>query len=108
MINRDRVKILKLLSGELVIAEVMNANTDLGICIENPLSIVIMPPRNQEEVNKPGIALMPWVDFTNDKHFDIRAEHVVLMYTPTPPFIDEYAKRFSGLITQSKQLILPG
>jgi len=105
MVNKEKVKFLKLLSGELLICEVLNHNTNLGASISNPLAIIMVPTKPGE---KPSIALVPWVDFTKDKEFSIKGEHIIVIYNPTDDFVEEYCRKFSGIMTPPRQLILPG
>ncbi len=106
MVKKENVKFLKLLTGELLLCELVSYDTDMNATIANPLAVVMMPPKAND--NKPNIALAPWVDFSKDKQFAVKGVNIITVYNPTDDFVDEYCRKFSGLMTPNRQLILPG
>lgn len=99
------VKIIKLLTGEELIAEVLPS--DSATCrLKNPLRIVVLP--NKLDPTKPNIALAPWAEFTDEREFFIDKSHVLAIMTPIKEFINQYNSMFGGLVLPTNNLIVPG
>lgn len=97
------LKILKLLTGEELLAEVLPSSEE--VCrIKNPVRVVMIPSRVDPE--KPQIGLAPWAQFSDDKEFTIDKSHVLTIMTPIKEFENQYNTLFGGIIAPPK-LILP-
>ena len=101
----NNIKILRLLGGEQIIANVIS-ESDSEIIIENPVRILVMPsaagPKN------PNVGLAPWAEFSEDKQFRIHKAHVVTTMRPIEEFINQYNSIFGGLVVPTNKIILPG
>lgn len=104
------VKILKLLTGEELIAEVTSTTND--VCrMRNPVRIVVMPPdpRVQHDPKKAAnIGFAPWAEFSNDRDFTIDNRHIVAIMTPLKEFVNQYNSMFGGIVLPTSNLLVPG
>lgn len=92
----NEVKLLRLLSGETMLAKVL-ADDDKTVTLKDPLVIMVIPGKN---ANQHNIALVPWVEFSPDKTFELKSEHIVAIMTPDK-------KLESGYISQTSGIALP-
>ena len=95
------VKILKLITGEEILAEVIK-NYDT-VTIKNVLRIVIMPSRDP---SAPTVGLAGWAQFSKDDEITIDKSHIIAIMDPIDQFVEQYRQQFSGLVTPSSQLII--
>ena len=98
------IKIIKLVTGEQVMAEVISDSVGI-LKVSNPTLIVMMPPKTQSQ--QPSVGLAPWAEFSDDKEISIDKLHVIAIMTPIKEFIDQYNMIFSKIITPKSNLILP-
>ena len=68
------VKVLKLITGEEVIARVSEERSDL-ITLEKPMTLQMMPPTATGQV---GIALVPWMKSGKNEKVTISIEHILV------------------------------
>jgi hypothetical protein len=104
------VKIIKLLTGEELIAKVLPSSSDI-VKLENPVRIVVIPPdpRMQFDPKKSAnIGLAPWAEFTDDREFVLDKSHVLAIMNPIKEFATQYSSMFGGLVVPTTNLILPG
>lgn len=104
------VKIIKLLTGEELIAKVLPSSSDI-VKLENPVRIVVIPPdpRVQFDPKKSAnIGLAPWAEFTDDREFVLDKSHVLAIMNPIKEFATQYSSMFGGLVVPTTNLILPG
>ena len=99
------IKIVKLLTGEEILAKVL-PSSDHIVIMENPVRIVVMP--NKIDPKTPNIGFAPWAEFSDDKTFTIDKSHVVVIMTPIKEFVNQYNTMFGKLVTPQSGLILPG
>ncbi len=99
------VKILKLITGEEVLGEIMPSGD--AVCkINNPVRIIVMP--NKIDPKTPNIGFAPWAEFTDDKTFTLDKSHVLCIMTPIKEFVNQYNSMFGGLVVPTSNLIMPG
>lgn len=98
------LKILKLITGEEILAELL-PSSEAVVIAKNPVRVVVIPSRVDPE--KPQIGLAPWAQFSDDKTFTIDKSHVLTIMTPIKEFETQYNSLFGGIITPPK-LIVPG
>lgn len=103
VIKDKDILIVRLLNGQDLITEVVLVDKQV-VRIKNPVRMVMMPPGAN---GNPTIGFAPWAEFSSDKSFDLKPEHVLAIMTPIPEFIKQYQSMFSKIVTPSKQLILP-
>ena len=98
MIN---VKLLRLKSGEDIIADVTLVDTEDTIKVENPA--ILMPMGD-----KGGQILMgfgPWAPFSDDKKFEIPRDWIVFISTPGKDLINSYNQMFgSGIVVPNMKI----
>jgi hypothetical protein len=99
------VKILKLITGEELLAKVLPSSTNV-IKMENPVRIVVMP--NKLDPKTPNVGFAPWAEFSDDKIFEIDKSHVLAIITPISQFTTQYSSMFSGLVLPTSNLLVPG
>ena len=69
------VKILKLITGEEVIARVTEEkNVDL-ITLEKPMTLQMLPPNTS--TGQVGFALVPWMKAAKNEKVTISTEHII-------------------------------
>ena len=94
------VKLLRIVTGEEVIAELIEENAS-SITVQNGL--VVLPTNN-------GVGFAPWATVIDPEHPEIALDmkHVIYSVEVAPDVIKQYVKLFGGpdIITPSKQLIL--
>lgn len=98
------VKLIRLLNGEELMAEVVNSN-DSKVTIKDAIRVVVMPQRDPKA--SPSIGFAPWLEFSEDKQVELDKSHVLFMVTPIKEFINQYNSLFGGIVTPSTKLILP-
>lgn len=99
------IKIVKLLTGEEILAKVL-PSSDHVVIMENPVRIVVMP--NKIDPKTPNIGFAPWAEFSDDREFVVDKSHVVAIMTPIKEFVNQYNTMFGKLVTPQSGLILPG
>ena len=99
------IKIVKLLTGEEILAKVL-PSSDHVVIMENPVRIVVMP--NRIDPKTPNIGFAPWAEFSDDKEFVVDKSHVVAIMIPIKEFVNQYNTMFGKLVTPQSGLILPG
>jgi hypothetical protein len=94
------VKLIKMWSGEDVIADLIKENDD-SIIITNP--IVVVPSGQQGQVG-----LAPWSPLLKGKgtELEVTKRYVVYINEPQDEFVDNYQQMFSTIATPPKKLIL--
>lgn len=98
------VKLIRLLNGEELMAEVVNSN-DSKVTIKDAIRVVVMPQRDPKA--SPSIGFAPWLEFSEDKQVELDKSHVLFMVTPIKEFVNQYNSLFGGIVTPSTKLILP-
>jgi hypothetical protein len=100
------IKLIKILNGEEIIADVTSETSDT-IIIKNPVRIVVMPQPPQMQATQPKIGLAPWAEFADDKAIILNKTHILAMMNPIKEFINQYNTIFGGIVTAPSGLILP-
>lgn len=97
------IKIVRLLNGEDVIADV----TDNGpyITVKDPVRIVIMPSAGSKT---PNVGFAPWAPFSTETEFNLDKSHTIVIMEPIEEFVTQYKMSTSPIVTPpSSKLILP-
>jgi hypothetical protein len=100
------IRILKLVTGEEVIGEVIH---DGGkFTIKNPVLVAMM--RGKDGMPNVGFAPFPaYAEDSKDKTIDFRLEHVVYSYLPAEDFRRNYDSIFGlGLVLPGEKKIITG
>lgn len=103
------VLLLKLITGEEVLAEITNETTELDfeddeVVIKNPVRIVIMPGNDPKN---PSIGFAPFALWSDQKEFVIQKSHIITIMTPQTDFVNNYNQQFGGIIVPNSNLIVP-
>ena len=99
MIN---VKLLRLKSGEDIIADVTLVDTEDTIKLENPA--ILMPMGNQQG-GQMQMGFGPWAPFSDDKEFEIPRDWIVFISTPGKDLINSYNQMFgSGIVVPNMKI----
>ena len=86
------VKVLKLITGEEVIARVSKEHSDL-LTLEKPMTLQMIPPNTS--TGQMGFALVPWIKAAKNDKTTISIEHVLV----TDEASDQTEKNYLQLVT---------
>ena len=88
------IKLLRLKSGEDVVAEVEESED--SVTLDNPA--VIMPMRDPRGGNVQW-GFTPWAMFSNDKKIQVQREWIVFISEPAKDIVNNYRQAFgSGIV----------
>ena len=91
------VKLLRLKSGEDIIADVTLVDPEDTIKVKNPA--VIMPMGQQQQGGQMSMGFGPWAPFSDDKVFEITRDWLVYISTPGKDLLNQYNSMFgSGIV----------
>jgi hypothetical protein len=94
------VKVLKLITGEEVLAEVLEESAE-AIKVKNMIAIVV-----QRTQNGPALGLLPWMPYVNGE-ISLNRATLVLVSEVDTELKNQYNNIFgSGIITPPKELIV--
>ena len=85
------VKVLKLITGEEVIARVIEEENNL-ITLEKPMTLQMLPSTSTGQV---GFALVPWMKAAKNDNMTISIEHVLV----TDEASDQSEKNYLQIVT---------
>ena len=85
------VKVLKLITGEEVIARITEEENNL-ITLKNPMTLQMLPPTSTGQV---GFALVPWIKAAKNDNMTISIEHVLV----TDEASDQTEKNYLQVVT---------
>ena len=90
------VKLLRLKSGEDIVAEHIQGKLGQDITIENPAMIM---PLSDGRGNQVQVGLAPWMPFSAEKRFDLPSDWILLLTEPAPDIVNNYNQVFgSGIV----------
>ena len=92
------VKLIRMWSGEDVIADITKEDTD-SITITDP--IVAVPSQQQGQ-----IAFAPWSPLLQKDKLEVTKKYLVYIGDPQPEIIEQYNSMFGKLSKPTKKLIL--
>ena len=92
------VKLIRMWSGEDVIADITKESTD-SITITDP--IVAVPSQKQGQ-----IAFAPWSPLLQKDKLEVTKKYVVYMADPQDDIIEQYNSMFGKISKPTKKLIL--
>jgi len=92
------VKVLKLITGEEVIARVSEEHNDL-LTLEKPMTLQMMPPNTS--TGQVGFALVPWIKAAKNDKTTISIEHVLV----TDEASDQTEKNYLQLCIKHLRLL---
>ena len=86
------VKVLKLITGEEVIARVSEESSNL-LTLEKPMTLQMIPPNTS--TGQVGFALVPWIKAAKNDKTTISIEHILV----TDEASDQTEKNYLQVIT---------
>ena len=92
------VKLIRMWSGEDVIADITKEDTD-SITFTDP--IVAVPSQQQGQ-----IAFAPWSPLLQKDQIEVTRKYLVYIGDPQPDIIEQYNTMFSKISTPTKKLIM--
>ncbi len=92
------VKLIRMWSGEDVIADITKEDTD-SITITDP--IVAVPSQTQGQ-----IAFAPWSPLLQKDKLEVTKKYLVYIGDPQPEIIEQYNSMFGKISKPTKKLIL--
>ena len=92
------VKLIRMWSGEDVIADITEENSD-SITITDP--IVAVPSQKQGQ-----IAFAPWSPLLQKDELEVTKKYIVYMANPQDDIIEQYNSMFGKISKPTKKLIL--
>lgn len=97
MADATKIKILKLITGEEILGELLDLN--FTVQVKNPVRIVVLP--NKIDPKTPSVGFAPWAEFSDQKTFTLDKNHVLCIIDPINEFINQYNGMFGGLVLPS-------
>jgi len=90
------VKILKMITGEEVMARVSNDLSDGGglITLDNPMMLQAIP---QQTTGQMGVALIPWLMSGKSSKLTISIDHIIAQDDPKDQAEKNYLAQVTGL-----------
>ena len=90
------VKILKLITGEEVMARVSNDLSDGGglVTLDNPMTFQAVPTNQQGQM---GFALVPWLMSGKSEKITISIDHIIAEDVPKDQAEKNYLAQVTGL-----------
>ena len=86
------VKVLKLITGEEVIARVSEERSDL-ITLDKPMTLQMLPPNTS--TGQVGFAMVPWIKAAKNDKVTISIDHVLV----TDEASDQTEKNYLQVVT---------
>ena len=88
------VKVLKLITGEEVIARVSEERSDL-IILEKPMTLQMLPPNTS--TGQVGFAMVPWMKAAKNEKITISIEHILVEDEASEQTEKNYLQVVTGL-----------
>ena len=106
MLKDEDIKLVRLITGEELIAEIVSYNAvDRNVVIKNPIRFMLVPSKGNP--NNPTVGFAPWQEFSDDTTFTLDKSHVLAIMNPIKEFKAQYRASFSKILTPKPGLILP-
>lgn len=105
MAKTENLKIIRFLTGEEIIAELIEETNDI-LKIKNAVRIVVVP--SAVEQKNPSVGFAPFLQWTDDKDLTLNRSHVTVMSNPITEFVNQYNSMFGGLVVPNSKIITPG
>ena len=96
------IKILKIISGEELIADITENGNFLTL--EKPCVLQLVPSRNNPE--QPSMALIPYAMYTEDHKVTVSRNHIVWLEEPLRELYNQYNSIFgNGIVVANSKLM---
>jgi hypothetical protein len=100
------IKLIKLLNGQDLVAEIVSDGYPQDLKIKNPVAIVVIPSKMDSKT--PSVGFAPWAEFSDDKTFRLNYSHILTIMEPIKEFVTQYKATFSGIVMPQNQILRPG
>jgi hypothetical protein len=99
------IKLLKLITGDDILTEVVTQVKEGYISIKNPVRVVVIP--GSAGLN-PNVGFAPWAPFSKETEFSLDKSHILVIMDPITEFVEQYKVTVSPIVTPPQgRLILP-
>ena len=96
------LKLIRLKSGEDIIADVLEDNGS-SLNVKEPC---ILMPMGDGRGNKIQMGMVPWMPFSQDQTFQLSHDWIVLITTPNEEIEDNYGRVYgTGLIKPTSKIL---
>lgn len=96
----ENVKVLKLLSGEEIVAEVVDEGS--FYTLKNPVKFV-MTPVNQ---NQMGVEMHPYIMLSKDDFVELSKDFVIAVCNPVDEISDSFKNQFSDIVVPPEKRLI--
>jgi len=101
------VKVVKLVTGEQVIGDIVDMQDDngknIGFKLSFPYTLVMRQTSKLKESLKFDINYIAWMSASSTQEFAIPYTSVIAIGEATPEVVDEYLKQFGDLLTTENE-----
>lgn len=87
------VKILKLVSGEEILAKVTEGDSDNTVVINKPMALMLHTGQQG------GIQMVPWLMLSQKEEAEIPKDKIIVMYDPKTEIVNGYQSQIGGIVT---------
>lgn len=99
------VRIIRLLTGEEILGDVVEADSSGFVRVNNPTQINAMP---NPKTGNMDIHMAPFLPLSKEKYIDLVANHVLCQYEPVKDIANKHIQMYSGIILPGDDLGSPG
>lgn len=87
------IRIIKLLSGEVLIAGIAETSKSSSVyTLERPMIVVVIPTVGKNKEPQSTVFINNWIDFSNDEMFIVQKSAVVCAATPDQNILKDYTE----------------
>ena len=97
------IKIIRLFSGEEILGDVQQV-TATEVVVKNVVRVMVIP--SKVEAQTPQVGFVPFCHWSKDVEIKFNQQHVLAIMNPIADFVNQYNATFSGIITNTPQLIV--
>lgn len=106
MTNEDNVKIIKLTSGEEIIAKLVEPVKSTKYIIEYPLKLSSTPKATKHGIEE-AISLQRWIHFSEEKTFDVPITSVIIITNASYGLVKFYEHCLLRMNAEDDDVISP-
>jgi hypothetical protein len=102
------IKLLRLTTGEDIVAEVINieyADNDKTVTTISKPFVIIPMQRNPGQGAETKIYFTPFIPFADNEEFDIKEENIITVNEPKEEIRDNYLQYIGAIIPVEKKII---
>ncbi len=88
-------KVIKLRTGELIIATLRDETQEGLVWLDNPISVMTQPVIREDMIGETFL-LKPWIGISDEKSFLIRKTEIITVCLLKVSLLEQYRKYISG------------